>query len=88
MNLAIVSCIIIFVVLVIIFAVGVLLSRGKQLKCPDCNRVFNAPFMEEKRWGGGWTFPFMGAVKCPKCGNRRSRRDYIKVEEQIEKIHR
>ncbi|MDG6909379.1 MAG: hypothetical protein JRN08_03325 [Nitrososphaerota archaeon] len=57
-----------------------LLGRGKMLKCPDCGEVFRAPVMDEKILsGGGWTLPYMGRVGCPKCHERRSRRDYQKV---------
>jgi ssDNA-binding Zn-finger/Zn-ribbon topoisomerase 1 len=85
MNGVLVTSVLVIVVFVVIIAVGVLLSRGKQLKCPDCEHVFNAPIMEEKTMGFGLTFPYLGTVRCPKCGNKRSRRDYIKVEQQTKK---
>jgi len=66
--------------IVIVAAVVVALAgRGKQLKSPDCGTVFAAPAMDVKRSGGGWTFPYLGKVKCPKCGESRSRRDYQKA---------
>jgi ssDNA-binding Zn-finger/Zn-ribbon topoisomerase 1 len=82
MNLGTVIAIITFVVIGVIIVVGALLSRGKQLRCPDCEHVFNAPIMEEKWSGLGWTLPYMGIIRCTKCGNKRSRRDYNKVEQQ------
>jgi uncharacterized C2H2 Zn-finger protein len=66
-------------VIVILFVALALLTRGKELKCPDCGTVFKAPAMDEKRSGLGWTIPYLGYVKCPKCGERRSRSDYQKV---------
>ena len=80
MNWTIVIVGLTFVIFVAIIGVVALLGRGKQLKCPDCNHVFNAPVMEVKSSGLGWALPYMGRVKCPKCGNQRSRRDYSKVE--------
>jgi len=80
MNLTIVIVASTLVIFVVIIVVGVLLSRGKQLRCPDCDHVFNAPAMEEKLSGLGWALPYTGLVKCPKCGNRRSRRDYNKLD--------
>jgi ssDNA-binding Zn-finger/Zn-ribbon topoisomerase 1 len=85
MNWVIISGIVVLVVIVVIAVVGILLSRGKQLKCPDCENTFTAPIMEEKLTGLGYTLPYMGIVRCPKCGNKRSRRDYNKVERQTEK---
>ncbi|MCL2359636.1 hypothetical protein [Candidatus Bathycorpusculum sp.] len=84
MDLAIVIAILVFVVLGVIIGVVALLNRGKQLKCPECAHVFNAPVMEQKLSGLGWTFPYMGTVKCPKCGHSRARRDYNKVEPQTQ----
>jgi len=72
MNWIIILSVLPLVVLVVVVVVVALLSRGKQLKCPDCEHVFYAPVMEEKLSGLGWTFPYMGSVKCPKCGNKRS----------------
>lgn len=57
-----------------------LLSRGKKLKCPACGAEFAAPAFDEKVSGLGWTFPYTGLVKCPRCGEKRSRRDYLKPE--------
>lgn len=65
----------------VIVVVAVLLSlsvRGKKLKCPECGTVFSAPLVDQKISGLGWTFPYTGRVKCPKCGESRSRRDYLK----------
>ena len=62
-------------------AVVILLAgRTKKLKCPDCGTVFNAPTFDNKRSGLGWTLPYLGSVKCPKCGQKRSRMDYQKVK--------
>lgn len=72
-------------IIVIVFSIGALLSRGKQLKCPDCEYIFNAPNLEEKWTGLGWTLPYMGVIRCPECGKKRSRRDYNKVETELEK---
>ncbi len=67
--------------MVVVAIVLVALSgRGKKLKCPDCGTVFGAPMMDNKRSGMGWTLPHMGAVKCPKCGESRPRRDYQRIE--------
>jgi len=71
--------------IVAIICVAALLSRGKQLNVQRCNHVFNAPVMDEKLIGYGWNFPYTGKVKCPKCGNKRSRRSYNKVEKLIKK---
>jgi predicted RNA-binding Zn-ribbon protein involved in translation (DUF1610 family) len=54
-------------------------TRRKKLKCPDCGTVFPAPAVDLKRSGLGWTFPYTGVVKCPKCGETRGRRDYQKA---------
>jgi uncharacterized C2H2 Zn-finger protein len=67
--------------LIAISAVVILLAgRTKKLKCPDCGTVFNAPSFDNKRFGLGWTLPYLGVVKCPRCGQKRSRRDYQKVK--------
>ena len=71
--------IIVPVVLVIVFLVPVLLNRGKWLKCPDCGNVFKAPAMDERYTGIGLSPPGLGRVTCPKCGEKRSRRDYQSV---------
>ncbi len=68
--------IVILVVAVVLLSIA---GRRRQLKCPDCGTVFAAPAMDVKRSGLGWTLPFMGNVKCPKCGQSRSRRDYQKA---------
>jgi uncharacterized C2H2 Zn-finger protein len=67
------------IILVVIWGVLALLTRGKMLKCPDCGTVFASPAMDQKRSGLGWTFPYTGTVKCPKCGESRPRRDYQKA---------
>jgi uncharacterized C2H2 Zn-finger protein len=66
------------VVLIVAIVAVALAGRGRKLKCPDCGTVFEAPSMDLKRSGVGWTIPHMGVVKCPKCGESRSRRDYQK----------
>ena len=68
------------IILVLFFLV--LVGKGKRLKCPSCGTVFTAPAMDLKRTGLGWTFPYLGRVKCPECGKSRSRRDYQKSEPQ------
>ncbi|MDR0461040.1 MAG: hypothetical protein LBH62_06385 [Nitrososphaerota archaeon] len=80
MNIGILVSLIVIFAIVVAFAVSALLGRGKQLRCPDCEHVFKAPAMEEKWSGLGLTLPYMGVIKCPKCGNKRSRRDYNKIE--------
>jgi predicted RNA-binding Zn-ribbon protein involved in translation (DUF1610 family) len=69
---------------IILVAIGAvtLAGRGRRLKCPDCGTVFAAPSVDLKRSGLGWTPPYMGVVKCPKCGESRSRRDYQKAPSQ------
>jgi len=84
-NLTLIIAISMLLIIGAIIVVGVLMNRGKQLKCPDCNCVFNAPVMEKKITGLGLTFPYMGIIKCPKCNVERSRRDYDKVEKLIKK---
>ncbi|HVB95495.1 MAG TPA: hypothetical protein VND41_02700 [Nitrososphaerales archaeon] len=69
------------IVLVAIVAVA-LAGRGMRLKCPDCGTVFSAPAVDTKRSGIGLTLPYMGKVKCPKCGESRSRRDYQRAPPQ------
>ncbi len=69
------------IVVVAVVAVA-LAGRGKMLKCPDCGTVFAAPAVDAKRSGMGWTLPYAGKVKCPKCGESRSRRDYPKPPPQ------
>jgi hypothetical protein len=66
-------------VLIVFAAVVVMLAgRGKMLICPNCGNVFPPPYMDLKRHGIGWTFPRLGVVKCPKCGQTRPRKDYLK----------
>jgi len=66
-------------IVVAVVAVSFLVGRGRRLKCPDCGTVFSPPPMDTKRSGMGRTLPYMGSVKCPKCGESRSRRDYQKA---------
>jgi hypothetical protein len=61
-----------------------LAGRGKLLKYPDCGTVFAPPAVDAKRSGMGWTLPYTGSVKCPKCGEKRSRRDYQKAPRQTQ----
>jgi predicted RNA-binding Zn-ribbon protein involved in translation (DUF1610 family) len=78
----------VLVPIAIVAIVGVVFTlavRGKQLKCPNCGTVFNAPTVDNKISGLGWTFPYTGRVKCPKCGESRSRRDYLKAPAPTEK---
>jgi uncharacterized C2H2 Zn-finger protein len=70
------------VILAALLAVTSLASRGRKLKCPECGTVFRPPAMDNKRSGLGWTFPYTGTVKCPKCGESRGRRDYLKATNQ------
>jgi predicted RNA-binding Zn-ribbon protein involved in translation (DUF1610 family) len=67
------------VVIVAVFVVPMLYARGKWLKCPDCGEVFKAPATDQRSLGVGVSPPYLGKVKCPKCGQVRSRRDYIKA---------
>jgi uncharacterized C2H2 Zn-finger protein len=66
-------------IIVVVIGVLSLMTRGKMLKCPNCGTVFASPAMDQKRYGVGWTLPYMGSVKCPKCGESRPRRDYQKA---------
>jgi len=84
MDPTLVIVIVTFSVLGIIIGVAALLNRGKQLRCPDCENTFNAPILEQKTLGFGWTLPYMGTIRCPKCGKNRSRRDYTKVHQTKE----
>jgi uncharacterized C2H2 Zn-finger protein len=70
------------VVIVAAVAILALAGRGRALKCPDCGTVFASPAMDLKRSGLGWTLPYTGVVKCPKCGQTRGRRDYQKAPSQ------
>jgi uncharacterized C2H2 Zn-finger protein len=72
-------------IIAIVFVVSMLAVRGKQLKCPECGTVFKGPMADNKRSGLGWTFPYLGTIKCPKCGQSRSRRDYLKPTAPTEK---
>jgi predicted RNA-binding Zn-ribbon protein involved in translation (DUF1610 family) len=69
----------ILVVVVILYLGLALLARGKWLKCPDCGNIFRAPMVDQRRTGIGVNPPYLGRVKCPKCGQMRSRRDYQSV---------
>ena len=59
-----------------VFVVPLLYARGKWLKCPDCGEVFKGPLMDQRAYGIGFSPPYLGRVKCPKCGQVRFRRDY------------
>lgn len=76
-GLGITTLVPLLIVVVAVVAVA-LAGRGRRLKCPDCGTVFAAPAMDTKRSGTGWTLPYMGNVRCPKCGQSRGRRDYQK----------
>ena len=69
---------------VIVFSAVVVFLAGnsKKLKCPGCGTVFAAPSVDIRKSGAGWTLPYMGKVKCPKCGESRSRRGYQKAPPQ------
>lgn len=67
------------VVVVVVILVVAVAGRGKKLKCPECGNVFKAPATDNKLTGLGWTLPYLGTIKCRKCGQSRSRRDYLKV---------
>ncbi|MDR0797615.1 MAG: hypothetical protein LBE70_02695 [Nitrososphaerota archaeon] len=87
LNIIITISLSIAVIIVLITSmVGVLMNRGKQLKCPDCNHVCPPPALDQKYIGLGWSFPYMGAVICPNCGNKRLRRNYNKVEHQVKEV--
>jgi uncharacterized C2H2 Zn-finger protein len=73
----------VIVIVVVVWGVLALSARGKKLKCPDCGTVFSAPMMDQKISGVGWTFPYTGRIKCPKCGALRSRRDYQKAPASV-----
>ena len=49
---------------------------NKMLKCPKCGYEFKAPKMDKKRFGYGWTFPYMGIIECPKCHYKAPRKDF------------
>ncbi|MGH9918802.1 MAG: hypothetical protein ACRD6W_08050 [Nitrososphaerales archaeon] len=72
-----------FFPLVLIFfsaAIIMLAGRTKMLKCPECGSVFAAPAFDNRRSGSGWTLPYLGKLRCPKCGQSRGRRDYQTVK--------
>jgi uncharacterized C2H2 Zn-finger protein len=68
--------------LLIVFAAAVIMLAGrkKMLRCPECGNVFAAPAFDNRRSGLGWTLPYLGQLKCPKCGQSRGRRDYKTVK--------
>jgi len=72
--------VLLLVVICVLFVASGLLSRGKRLKCPSCDYAFIAPVADEKMFWYGVSPPYMGAVRCPNCGNKRWRRNYSKVE--------
>jgi predicted RNA-binding Zn-ribbon protein involved in translation (DUF1610 family) len=78
--------VLLLVVICVPFVVGGLLNRGKRLKCPDCDFAFIAPVADEKMLGYGVSPPYMGAVRCPNCGNKRWRRNYSRVECQANSV--
>jgi uncharacterized C2H2 Zn-finger protein len=68
-------------ILIVFAAVMIMLAgRKKMLKCPECGNVFAAPAFDNKRSGLGSTLPYLGQLKCPKCGQGRGRRDYKTVK--------
>ncbi|MDG7007141.1 MAG: hypothetical protein JRN06_02720 [Nitrososphaerota archaeon] len=67
------------IAVILAFLIPILAARGKWLKCPDCGEAFKAPAVDQRRTGIGVSPPGLGSVKCPKCGQLRSRRDYLKV---------
>ncbi|MDA4114929.1 MAG: hypothetical protein OK442_00065 [Thaumarchaeota archaeon] len=75
-----------FFPLILIVLAGIMImlaGRKKMLKCPECGNVFAAPAFDSKRSGSGWTLPYLGQLKCSKCGQSRGRRDYktLKVKQ-------
>jgi DNA-directed RNA polymerase subunit RPC12/RpoP len=72
---------IIVAIVILVPVIVALLNRGKKLKCPDCGHVFKAPFMDEKSFGIGWTFPYVGRIKCSRCGASHSRKTFSKVQQ-------
>jgi len=73
------GAVVLIAILVVLYLVLPLLARGKWLKCPQCGEVFKAPMVDQRRTGIGVNPPYLGRVKCPKCGQMRSRRDYQSV---------
>lgn len=68
-------------ILIVFAAVMIMLAgRKKMLECPECGNVFAAPALDNKRSGSGRTLPYLGQLKCPKCGRSRGRRDYKTVK--------
>jgi uncharacterized C2H2 Zn-finger protein len=67
-------------VVIVLVAVVLVFAGRRKLRCPNCGNVFSAPSMDNKNSGLGLTLPFMGKVKCPKCGESRPRRDYQKPD--------
>ncbi len=73
----------VFVAVPIVIAVAFislwLRTRGQWLKCPECGEVFKAPATDQKTVGAGPVPAGIGSVVCPKCGNARARRHYLKA---------
>ena len=57
-----------------------LAGRAKMLRCPECGNIFAAPALDNKSSGSGSTLPYLGKVKCPKCGQSRGRRGFKTVK--------
>ena len=73
------------IVFVLVAVMIMLAGRTRMLKCPECGNVFAAPSLDTRRSGSGWTLPYLGKVKCPKCGQSRGRREYqtVKVKQKF-----
>lgn len=62
-------------------------SMAKFLVCPNCGKIFKSPVMDLKFIGLGWTVPGLGVVKCPECGEKKSRKHYkVAAEGDIENL--
>jgi DNA-directed RNA polymerase subunit RPC12/RpoP len=80
MAIFLVIMILIFAVFVVLVLFSVLASRNTELKCPNCSATFQAPISDQKITDLGFTFPNIGVVACPKCGEKRHRKDYEKIK--------